>query len=70
MTDLRAAEQQEFPPVPDDKVWCALRGQLVNATDCATDACVAPEQRVVCWMGQRPLDPETFFAVEVPDEQC
>ena len=50
--DYREAEQQVFPPVPDDKVWCALRGTTVDANDCATDACVAPEMRHVCWLGR------------------
>ena len=45
------AERTEFPPVPDDQVWCAVRGLLVGVSECATDACVAPEQRPVCWEG-------------------
>lgn len=47
----REAEQMEFPAVPDDHVWCTLRGKLVGATECATDACLDPNMRPVCWEG-------------------
>ena len=58
MNELREAEQTEFPPVLDDEVWCPVRGQIVGATTCATDACVAPEMRVACWQGKIARDPE------------
>ena len=48
---MQRAEKMEFPPIPDDEVWCSIRGQLVGVNECATDACVAPEMRPVCWMG-------------------
>jgi len=53
----REAELTVFPPVPDDQIWCSVRGQLVGATDCATDACIAPEQRPFCWAGHLPARP-------------
>lgn len=40
-----------FPPVPEDEVWCGLRGQLVGVSECAT-SCAAPEARPVCWLGK------------------
>jgi len=41
----------------EEKIWCSLRGKLVGATDCATDACIAPEQRPTCWAGHLPERP-------------
>lgn len=48
---LVEAEATVFPPVPEDKVWCDLRGITVGVSECA-DNCVAPEHRPVCWLGR------------------
>lgn len=51
------AERHEFPPVPEDEVWCGLRGQLVGVSECV-NSCVSPEARPVCWLGKTARDPE------------
>lgn len=48
---IRGRDLPEFPPVPDDQVFCSIRGELVGVSVCASDACVAPEARPVCWEG-------------------
>lgn len=54
--DLKAAEQQEFPPIPDDKVWCEVRAKLVGVGECV-DNCADPSHRPVCWIGKMPEEP-------------
>lgn len=48
---IHEAESMTFPPVPDDVVWCDLRGIKVPVQECM-DNCAAPEHRPVCWLGR------------------
>lgn len=41
-------------PVPEDQMWCVLRGRDVPVTECAT-SCADHAQREVCWMDEKEL---------------
>ena len=59
-------EKMEFPPVPEDRVWCGVRGKQVGVSECAGDGCVAPEMREVCWLGREAWFVRHEAANEVP----
>jgi hypothetical protein len=50
--DYTPAEEFEFPPIPEDRVWCSIRGKQVGVSECGGDGCAAPETREVCWLGK------------------